>query len=193
MPAIPTRTLKPHPLPQGATWYLSQSEALAQPGIHIELKTCVAHFHGVYKDHDSLCHHTRNFLRNKPGTETYAQVEEISQDFFEFPQGLRKELGTPLGGRWFSSERGARAAALSTTKSFVINTTIRSEGDEDTVVWGLYPTGEAFAADLLKCCPVFSLEHDPDPCPRNPHRKLTMDGKRLIIVETPITHGSTKT
>jgi hypothetical protein len=159
MPPIPTRALKKHPLPTGATWFLSKEEAAARKGIHIEVVTCIAHFHGVYNDLDSLSHHTRNFLNRNPGAETYTQIEEISQMYFEFPQGLRKELGTPLSGRWFVHENAALAAALSASDNHhIASVTLRTPNEEDLTVWGFYPTNDAFVADLARC--AASLTHN---------------------------------
>jgi hypothetical protein len=154
MPPIPTRTLKPHPLPAGGTWFLSRDEAAAHPGVHIELVTCVAHFHGVYPDVESLVHHGRTFLNRHPAAETYAQVEEICQAHFEFPVGLRKRLGIPLGGRWFMHEGGARAAAHSAPPDHhIASMLLRSDDDSDNLtIWGCYPSSDAFHTDLAKCC-----------------------------------------
>jgi hypothetical protein len=160
MPPIPTRTLKPHPLPAGATWFLSRDEAAAHPGVHIEIVTCVAHFHGVYPDVDSLTHHARIFLNRHPGAETYAQVEQICQAHFEFPIALRKELGTPLGGRWFMHECGARAAAITAPPDHHIATMVLRDGPgEDLTLWGCYPSSEAFRSDLAKCCVALPKGH----------------------------------
>ena len=158
MAPIRTRLLKPHPLPAGATWFLSKEEAATHPGIQVELTTEVTRFYGVYRNHASLTHHTRNFLRSHPGAETYAQVEDISQQHFEFPAGLRKELRIPLGGRWFLHEAGARAAALSVAHGFVVSMILRTPGEDDTTVWALYPNPVAFLTDIAKCNPSFSKD-----------------------------------
>lgn len=154
MPPIPMRTLKPHPLPTGATWFLSKEEAATRPGIQVEVSTSIAHFYGVYADLASLCHHTRNFLIRNPGSETYAQIEDISQMYFEFPLGLRRELGIPLAGRWFAHENGAHAAALAAPGDdhHIASMILRSPDEEDTTIWGYYRTSDAFVADLAKCC-----------------------------------------
>jgi hypothetical protein len=153
MPPIPTRTLKPHPLPAGATWFLSQKEAATHPGIQVDIATSVAHFYGVYRDIASLSHHTRNFLIRNPGAETYEQVESINHMYFEFPLGLRRALGIPLAGRWFTHEKGALAAAAHASEEHHIASMIlRAPNEDDTTVWGFYRTSDAFVADLAKCC-----------------------------------------
>jgi hypothetical protein len=152
MPPIPTRTLKPHPLPAGGVWFLRREEAETRKGIQVEVSTSIAHFYGVYRDLEALSHHARNFLIQRQGTETYAQVEEISQMYFEFPLGLRRELGIPLAGRWFVHEKGARAAALGARDPFVTSIILRSEGEDDTTIWACYASKHAFVVDLAKCC-----------------------------------------
>ena len=152
MPPIPTRTLKPHPLPAGGTWFLSRDEASARKGIHVEIRTSIAHFYGVYRDIGALSHHARNFLIRHPGTESYTQVEEISQMYFEFPLGLRRELGIPLAGRWFMHESGARAAALGESDPYIASMVLRSPNEDDTTIWAFYSSSRAFAVDLAKCC-----------------------------------------